>query len=39
MIGTQPQRDVFAFFVSMDKGNAPANAQAVMRRLSISPTA
>ena len=39
MAGTQPQRDVFAFFVSMDKGNAPGNAQAVMRRLGLEPAA
>jgi len=39
MKGAQPQRDVFAFFVSMDKGNAPGNAQSIQKRLGISPAA
>ncbi len=33
----QPPRDVFAYFVSMDKGNAPSNAMAIQQRLGISP--
>ncbi|RYE09218.1 MAG: DUF72 domain-containing protein [Hyphomicrobiales bacterium] len=37
--GTQPQRDVFAFFVSTDKPNAPVNALGIQRRLGIKPTA
>lgn len=39
MTGAQPQRDVFAFFVSMDKGNAPGNAMAIQQRLGIAPAA
>ena len=33
----QPKRDVFAFFVSMDKGNAPGNALSIQRHLGIAP--
>lgn len=33
MTGAQPPRDVFSFFVSMDKGNAPGNAMTVLKRL------
>jgi uncharacterized protein YecE (DUF72 family) len=32
-------RDVFALFVSTDKEHAPQNAQAVMKRLGLSPSA
>jgi uncharacterized protein YecE (DUF72 family) len=32
-------RDVFALFVSTDKEHAPQNAQAVMKRLGLSPAA
>ncbi|MEP7239787.1 MAG: DUF72 domain-containing protein [Devosia sp.] len=39
MASKQPQRDVFAFFVSMDKGNAPGNAMAIQQRLGIKPAA
>jgi uncharacterized protein YecE (DUF72 family) len=39
MAGPQPQRDVFAFFVSMDKGNAPGNARTVLQRLRLEPSA
>jgi len=39
MAGAQPQRDVFAFFVSMDKGNAPGNAMTIQQRLGIAPAA
>jgi uncharacterized protein YecE (DUF72 family) len=34
-----PSRDVFAYFVSMDKGNAPGNAMAIQQRLGIAPAA
>lgn len=37
--GKQPQRDVFAFFVSTDKPNAPVNALGIQRRLGIKPAA
>lgn len=36
MTGAQAKRDVFAYFVSMDKGNAPGNAMAIMSRLGIA---
>lgn len=32
----QPERDVFAFFVSADKPNAPRNAMGLQRRLGIT---
>lgn len=35
--GKQPQRDVFAYFVSTDKPNAPRNALGIQQRLGISP--
>ena len=35
--GTQPQRDVFAYFVSTDKPNAPLNALGIQQRLGIAP--
>ncbi len=34
-----PQRDVFAFFVSNDKPNAPRNALAIQQRLGLAPDA
>jgi uncharacterized protein YecE (DUF72 family) len=34
--GRQPQRDVFAYFVSTDKPNAPVNALAIQKRLNIT---
>jgi uncharacterized protein YecE (DUF72 family) len=37
MQGAQPQRDVFAYFVSTDKPNAPRNALAIQERLGIAP--
>lgn len=37
MAAKQPQRDVFAFFVSMDKGNAPGNALSIQKHLGIAP--
>jgi uncharacterized protein YecE (DUF72 family) len=37
--GKQPERDVFAFFVSTDKPNAPRNALGIMDRLGIKPAA
>jgi len=39
MSGKQPQRDVFAYFVSTDKSHAPGNAVAVQERLGIAPAA
>jgi uncharacterized protein YecE (DUF72 family) len=35
--GTQPERDVFAYFVSTDKPNAPRNALGIQDRLGIPP--
>ena len=35
--GTQPERDVFAYFVSTDKPNAPRNALGIQDRLGILP--
>lgn len=35
MAGRQPERDVFAYFVSTDKPNAPGNALALQQRLGI----
>jgi uncharacterized protein YecE (DUF72 family) len=35
--GAQPERDVFAYFVSTDKPNAPRNAMAIMDRLQLKP--
>jgi len=37
--GAQPERDVFAYFVSTDKPNAPRNALAIQERLAITPSA
>jgi len=37
MKGAQPERDIFAYFVSTDKPNAPGNALGIMQRLKISP--
>ncbi len=37
--GAQPQRDVFGYFVSTDKPNAPRNALGIMERLGIAPAA
>ncbi len=37
MAGKQPQRDVFAYFVSTDKPNAPRNALGIQERLGIKP--
>ena len=37
--GKQPERDVFGYFVSTDKPNAPRNALAIMDRLGIAPAA
>ena len=34
--GKQPQRDVFAYFVSTDKPNAPVNALGIQQRLNIT---
>lgn len=34
--GKQPQRDVFAYFVSTDKPNAPRNALGIQKRLGIA---
>jgi uncharacterized protein YecE (DUF72 family) len=34
--GRQPQRDVFAYFVSTDKPNAPVNALGLQQRLNIT---
>jgi len=34
--GKQPQRDVFAYFVSTDKPNAPVNALGIQKRLNIT---
>jgi uncharacterized protein YecE (DUF72 family) len=39
MRGVQPQRDVFAYFVSTDKPNAPRNALGIQERLGIAPAA
>jgi uncharacterized protein YecE (DUF72 family) len=39
MSGKQPQRDVFAYFVSTDKPNAPVNALGIQQRLGIAPAA
>lgn len=39
MSGKQPARDVFAYFVSTDKPNAPVNALGIQRRLGIEPAA
>lgn len=36
MTGKQPERDVFAYFVSTDKPNAPHNALAIQQRLGIA---
>ena len=33
----QPERDVFAYFVSTDKPNAPRNALGIQQRLGIAP--
>jgi uncharacterized protein YecE (DUF72 family) len=35
----QPERDVFAYFVSTDKPNAPVNALGIQQRLGIAPAA
>lgn len=35
--GKQPERDVFAYFVSTDKPNAPRNALGIQERLGIKP--
>lgn len=35
--GRPPQRDVFAYFVSTDKPNAPVNALGIQQRLNITP--
>jgi uncharacterized protein YecE (DUF72 family) len=35
--GAQPRRDVFAYFVSTDKPNAPVNALGIQKRLGIVP--
>lgn len=35
--GSQPERDVFAYFVSTDKPNAPRHALTVQERLKIKP--
>ncbi len=35
----QPERDVFAYFVSTDKPNAPRNALGIQQRLNIAPAA
>jgi len=37
MTGPQPERDVFAYFVSTDKPNAPNNARGIMQRLKLTP--
>jgi uncharacterized protein YecE (DUF72 family) len=37
--GKQPPRDVFAYFVSTDKPNAPVNALGIQQRLGIEPSA
>ena len=37
MSGVQPKRDVFAYFVSTDKPNAPRNALGIQERLGIVP--
>jgi uncharacterized protein YecE (DUF72 family) len=37
--GKQPPRDVFAYFVSTDKPNAPVNALGIQQRLGIAPSA
>lgn len=37
--GKQPARDVFAYFVSTDKPNAPVNALGIQQRLGIEPAA
>jgi len=37
--GKQPERDVFAYFVSTDKPNAPVNALGIQQRLGIAPSA
>jgi uncharacterized protein YecE (DUF72 family) len=37
--GPQPERDVFAYFVSTDKPNAPRNALGIMERLKLAPDA
>lgn len=37
--GKQPERDVFAYFVSTDKPNAPRNAVGIQQRLGIEPEA
>jgi uncharacterized protein YecE (DUF72 family) len=39
MSGAQPERDVFAYFVSTDKPNAPGNALKLMERLKLAPDA
>ncbi|HVX73860.1 MAG TPA: DUF72 domain-containing protein [Devosia sp.] len=39
MAGKQPERDVFAYFVSTDKVHAPGNALAIQQRLGITPAA
>jgi uncharacterized protein YecE (DUF72 family) len=38
MKGSQPERDVFAYFVSTDKPNAPRNALGIMERLKLKPS-
>ena len=35
MAAKQPARDVFGFFVSTDKPNAPRNALGIMQRLGL----
>jgi uncharacterized protein YecE (DUF72 family) len=37
--GKQPPRDVFAYFVSTDKPNAPVNALGIQQRLGMEPSA
>ncbi|MBI4923728.1 MAG: DUF72 domain-containing protein [Devosia nanyangense] len=37
--GAEPERDVFAFFVSTDKPNAPRNALGIIDRLGLEPAA
>jgi uncharacterized protein YecE (DUF72 family) len=37
--GKQPEREVFAYFVSTDKPNAPVNALGIQQRLGIAPLA
>ena len=37
--GTQPAREIFAFFVSTDKKNAPRHAATVLQQLGLAPEA